>query len=518
MKFFQQRRKRNRNSYKRVLPVLLYLFVICHTCILECNASFLSLMFRKSRVSRFRETLKSLLFLNKGPDHADFFGTKIDGPGLSGGPTSEGANKPGMAPKPPKGGPPPGSPPGPPPGVPGAAKAAGQAILDLLKGGGGKRGGGAEPPKTGEAGIVESKKKQSDQLAPCAGTPGAPKPCGAGAYGNKDMAQLKKNEKSIMAPLGPQKKAAKMQDEVNKYYEKAAEAAKKKDKMNGKDKEKKDKQNRAKKNRLRKKAMYLERALPAIPEENKMNKQGLSESSDEEESKDEIKKEQLLDEQNEAKEEAKAQSEVSKALLKKMLDERDKEADKVYRESIDDNGEEIVETNAPPPHAPNRICPKGLKPCDLEDFSIKAKSGPYSKTAPNTPKEENALEAKLKIELDEKERKRRELKYKQGNATNALQKTKIESEILKLKNEEADDMEKADASVVEGALKALGGVDNLSKLDNEEGYRGAIGNDDEDIFPSLGNSTNKKSEKTQLFNETDEGEWVPPENPLLFEG
>ena len=79
-------------------------------------------------------------------------------------------------------------------------------------------------------------------------------------------------------------------------------------------------------------------------------------------------------------------------------------------------------------------------------------------------------------------------------------------------------MVKADATVVEGALKALGGVDNLSKLDNEEGYRGAIGNDDEDIFPSLGNSTNKKSEKTQLFNETDEGEWVPPENPLLFEG
>ena len=79
-------------------------------------------------------------------------------------------------------------------------------------------------------------------------------------------------------------------------------------------------------------------------------------------------------------------------------------------------------------------------------------------------------------------------------------------------------MEKADAAVVEGALKALGGVDNLSKFDREEGFRGPIGNDDEDIFPPLDNSTNKKNEKNQVFTNSDEGEWVPPENPLLFEG
>merc|ERR1711871_1875706 len=85
---------------------------------------------------------------------------------------------------------------------------------------GGTPGGGPAPPKQGEAGIKESKKKPNDQLDPCAGNPDAPKPCGAGPYGNKDAVQLKKNEKELMAPLGPALKMAKVNDKIKAMLDK----------------------------------------------------------------------------------------------------------------------------------------------------------------------------------------------------------------------------------------------------------------------------------------------------------
>ena len=63
--------------------------------------------------------MRSYLKSYRGPDHNTWFGTKIEGPGLSGGPTSEGTAKPHMhppppAPPPPGGGAGAGGPPAPP--------------------------------------------------------------------------------------------------------------------------------------------------------------------------------------------------------------------------------------------------------------------------------------------------------------------------------------------------------------------------------------------------------------------
>ena len=88
MPFFQRRKK---NVFQ---ICLLYFVIICNNEISECNAAFLRY--------RFRESLQRLWSYSQGPDRMGIFGTKIDGPGLSGGPTSEGANKKGMTPGPPK--------------------------------------------------------------------------------------------------------------------------------------------------------------------------------------------------------------------------------------------------------------------------------------------------------------------------------------------------------------------------------------------------------------------------------
>ena len=172
----------------------------------------------KASSVKLKDFLRSYLKSYRGPDHNTWFGTKIEGPGLSGGPTSEGTAKPHMhppppAPPPPGGGAGAGGPPAPPapsmPKIPGGAPPSG-----------GTPGGGPAPPKQGEAGIKESKKKPNDQLDPCAGNPDAPKPCGAGPYGNKDAVQLKKNEKELMAPLGPALKMAKVNDKIKAMLDK----------------------------------------------------------------------------------------------------------------------------------------------------------------------------------------------------------------------------------------------------------------------------------------------------------
>ena len=109
---------------------------------------------------------------------------------------------------------------------------------------GGTPGGGPAPPKQGEAGS-RSRKKPNDQLDPCAGNPDAPKPCGAGPYGNKDAVQLKKNEKELMAPLGPALKMAKVNDKIKRLLDKH--------KKKEEEKEKKDKGKEEKRKRGRRK-------------------------------------------------------------------------------------------------------------------------------------------------------------------------------------------------------------------------------------------------------------------------
>ena len=167
-------------------------------------------------------------------------------------------------------------------------------------------------------------------------------------------------------------------------------------------------------------------------------------------------------------------AEAAKAEIKRTIEERDKDEEKKFREQVDDVGEEVVQRNVPPPHAPNRTCPEALTPCDLEDFSINAKGGPYEKKTPNPPKEELDLEAKLNVTLTKNEAQRRALRARRNSST-LLKRVQIENEILNLKASSNKEMEKADAAVVERAVKTLDGQENLSKFDSEDGHRGPLG-------------------------------------------
>ena len=93
--------------------------------------------------------------------------------------------------------------------------------------------------------------------------------------------------------------------------------------------------------------------------------------------------------------------------------------------------------------------------------------------------------------------------------------------IAKLDKDEKMEMGKNDAAVVEKALFAIDGVTNLTEYDNEDGHRGPIGNEDDDMFPTLiTNNTISIANLTTnntIEDEDDKAEWVPPENTLKFE-
>ena len=90
----------------------------------------------------------------------------------------------------------------------------------------------------------------------------------------------------------------------------------------------------------------------------------------------------------------------------------------------------------------------------------------------------------MNVTLTKNEAKRRALRARRNSST-MLKRVQIENEILNLKASSNKEMEKADAAVVERAVEALDGQENLSKFDSEDGHRGPLGNDDDDPFPPL---------------------------------
>ena len=101
--------------------------------------------------------------------------------------------------------------------------------------------------------------------------------------------------------------------------------------------------------------------------------------------------------------------------IKETVREREKQDAKAYREQIDDYGDEVVEKNVEPPHAPPRKCPPGLKPCDHQEYFIYTKGGPYKKMIPEVPKEQKEAEAKLKKYLEKKDAKKKVFSSLQGD-------------------------------------------------------------------------------------------------------
>ena len=261
--------------------------------------------------------------------------------------------------------------------------------------------------------------------------------------------------------------------------------------------------------------------------------------------KKEVKDEQAVDEKSEEKEEEKLEKKAAEDEIKQTVEEREKQDTKAYKEQIDDYGDEVVEKNVEPPHAPPRKCPPGLKPCDHQEYFIFTKGGPYKKMIPEVPKEQKEAEAKLKKYLEKKDAKKKVFSSLQGdksrdvnirkmdqtpdlkNMPNINKKRKLEMNIAKLDKDEKMEMEKNDAAVVEKALFAIDGVTNLTEYDNEDGHRGPIGNEGDDMFPPLTytniirNNTirvvNFTSNYTNVPEDEDDDEWVPPENTLKFE-
>ena len=259
-----------------------------------------------------------------------------------------------------------------------------------------------------------------------------------------------------------------------------------------------------------------------------------------------MKDEQAVDEKSEEKEEEELEKKAAVDEIKETVREREKQDAKAYREQIDDYGDEVVEKNVEPPHAPPRKCPPGLKPCDHEDYSINTKGGPYKKMIPDVPEEQKEAEAKLKKYLEKKDAKKKVFSSLQGdksrdvnirkmdqtpdlkNMPNINKKRKLEMNIAKLDKDEKMEMEKNDAAVVEKALFAIDGITNLTEYDNEEGHRGPIGNEGDDMFPPLTYTNIIRNNTIRVVNftsnytnvpedEDDKGEWVPPENTLKFE-